>query len=93
MSDQRLIDALKEADTNGSNMDVDQIAWLIGSFPGHTGERLKSLCEDCPRIKKLLPEMTAERSDTLALLRVSNYMNDEDTVGNIADLIRRVVRS
>jgi hypothetical protein len=36
--------------------------------------------------------MTAEPSDTQALLRVSHYMNNEDTVGNVADLIRRYIR-
>ena len=93
MIEERLKQALKDADTNGSNMDVDQIAWLIGSFPGYSGERLKALCEGCPRIEKLRPEMTAKPSDAQALLLVSNYMNNEDTVGGVADLIRRFVRS
>lgn len=92
MIQERLKQALKDADTTGSNMDVDQIAWLIGAFPGYSGERLKALCQDCPRIEKLLPEMTAQPSDTQALLMVGNYMNDEDTVGNVADLIRRFIR-
>ncbi len=92
MIQERLQQALKDADTNGTNMDVDQIAWLIGAFPSYSGERLKALCEGCPRIQKLLPEMTAEPSDTRALLMVSNYMYNEDTVGNVADLIRRFIR-
>jgi hypothetical protein len=92
MIEERLKQALKDADTNGGALDVDQIAWLIGAFPGYTGERLKRLCEGCPRIEKLLPEMTPQPSDTQALLRVSHYMNDEDTVGNVADLIRRLIR-
>lgn len=89
MIEERLKQALKDADTNGSAMDVDQIAWLIGSFPGYTGERLKALCEGCPRIEKLLAEMTAQPSDTQALLLVSHYMNHEDKVGTVADLVRR----
>lgn len=92
MIQERLKQVLKDADTNGSGMDVDQIAWLIGSFPGYNGERLKALCEGCPRIEKLLPEINAQPSEAQALLRISNYMNNEDTVGNVADLIRRYIR-
>ena len=92
MIEERLKQSLKDADTNAGNMEVDQIAWLIGSFPGCTGERLRRLLEGCPRIEKLLPEMTAQDSDTRALLMVADYMNDEGTVGNIADLMRRFVR-
>lgn len=93
MIEERLKQAIKDADTSGSNMDVDQIAWLIGAFPNYSGERLRRLCEGCPRIEKLLPEMTAQPSDTQALLMVSGYMNDESTVGNVADLIRRFIRN
>lgn len=92
MIQERLKQALKDADTNASNIDVDRIAWLIGSFPGNTGKRLKALCKGCPRIEKLLPEMTAQPRVTQALLLVSHYMTNEDTVGNVADLIRRLVR-
>ncbi len=88
MVEERLKQALKDADANAGNMEVDQIAWLIGNFPG---PRLRTLCEGCPRIEALLPEMTPT-SETQALLTISSYMNREDTVGNIADLIRRVVR-
>ncbi len=90
--EQKLQDALKDADVSDKILEIDQIAWLIGSFPGSNGERLRALCEECPKIKELLPEMTACRTDAEALLRIAGYMNKENMVGKVADLIRKMLR-
>lgn len=92
MDTQTLQEALKNADVNGSTFEIDAIAWLIGSFPGDTGKRLRALCEDCPNIKELLPEMTACRTDTEAHLRIAGFINKENMVGKAADLIRRLLK-
>ena len=88
---QRLQEALKDADVSDNIFEIDEIAWLIGSFPGHTGESLRALCEECPKIKELLPEMTACRTDAEAQLRIAGYMNKENMVGKVADLIRKML--
>jgi hypothetical protein len=90
--EQKLQDALKDADVSDNILEIDQIAWLIGSFPGDTGKRLRAVCEDCPNIKELLPEMTACPTDADALLRIAGYMDKENMVGKVADLIRKMLR-
>lgn len=83
-----LIEALKDVDANGTGMEIDQVAWLIGNFPG---DDLRSLCQGCPKIEALLPEM--ERiSEFEALILIADYMNKENKVGRVADLIRRYRR-
>ncbi len=85
---ENLIEALKRADAEGTNLQVDQIAFLIGMFPG---DNLRDLCKDCPRIAALLPEM--ERTSQIqALMAVADYMDREDHVGYVADRVRKFVR-
>ncbi|MCC6980114.1 MAG: hypothetical protein IT343_17480 [Candidatus Melainabacteria bacterium] len=83
-----LIEALKEVENSGKMLQIDQVAWLIGSFPG---DDLRLLCQDCPKIQALLPEME-RRNEFQALLLVADYMEREDKVGRVADLIRRYRR-
>jgi len=83
-----LIEALKDVDANGTALEIDQVAWLIGNFPG---DDLRSLCQGCPKIEALLPEMQ-RISEFQALITIADYMNREDKVGRAADLIRRYRR-
>lgn len=85
---QTLIDALKDIDATGTGMEIDQVAWLIGNFPG---DDLRMLCQGCPKIEALLPEMERE-TEFKALITVGTYMEREDKVGRIADIIRRYRR-
>lgn len=82
---ENLIAALKDADTNADNMQIDQIAWLIGMFPGND---LRNLCQGCPRIEALLPEMDRKTRGE-ALMAVANYMDRENHLGRVADKIRK----
>jgi hypothetical protein len=90
---ERLKEALRQAETSASNMEIDQIAWLIGSFPTDHWLRQHITAADTPRIHKLLREMPPCPSETHALLRINGYMNEESIVGTVADTIRRTVRS
>jgi hypothetical protein len=91
MMTENLKHALAQAEKSASNMEIDQIAWLIGNFPQNP--KLRDCASGCPRIEKLLPEMTPCRSETEALLLVADAMERDDVVGAVADKIRKVVRS
>lgn len=86
----KLKSALREAEAIATALQIDEIAWLVGSFP--TAHPVRQCIDDSmPRIKSLLPEMTPCISETLALLRISDYMNEESIVGRISDLIRKCI--
>ena len=91
-----MIDYLKEvlthAENNSSDFEIDQIAWLIGSFPKDHGLYQYINQNDHPRITKLLPEITPCALEPLAVLRVHEYSNREDTVGLVAYRILKAVR-
>lgn len=87
---EKLKEALAEAEKSANNFEIDQIAFLIGSFP--VNHQLRSYVTGCPRIEKLLPEMNPCRSEMEALLRVGADMNREDIVGAVAERIRKAVR-
>ncbi len=89
MSD-RLKTHLAHAEQTASNFDIDQIAFLIGSFP--LNHPVRKVAEDCPRISALLPEMEPCATETLAMLRVCQCMDREDIVGEVADCMRRAIR-
>jgi hypothetical protein len=93
MSIDRLKEKLAEAEKTASNLEIDEIAWLIGSFPADHWLHGNVKGQGFPRIENLLPEMQPCRTETEALLRVSGYMNNENIVGYVADSIRRAVRS
>jgi nicotinic acid mononucleotide adenylyltransferase len=78
------------AENTANNLEIDQIAFLIGGFPPH--HRVRTVVADCPRIAALLPEIEPCPSELFALMRASDFMHREDIVGKVADCIRRVVR-
>lgn len=90
-----MIDRLKEvftlAECTATELEIDQIAFLIGSFPAN--HWLRQHVTDCPRIQALLPEMEPLSSESRALLQLTSYVDREDIVGTVADHIRRTVRS
>lgn len=87
---ERLMEALREAESSAGNLEVDEIAFLFGSFP--ESHWIRGYVSELPRIKALLPEMMPCGSEILALLQVAGFMNRDDIVGRIEDLIRKLVR-
>jgi hypothetical protein len=87
---ERLKEALATAEATAGEIEIDEIAFVIGSFP--QGHWLREQVNACPRIKELLPEMEPCGSETKALLFVANYMHRDDIVGVVSDLIRKAVR-
>ncbi|MDZ4837877.1 MAG: hypothetical protein SGJ27_29180 [Candidatus Melainabacteria bacterium] len=81
---------LAHAEQTASELNIDQIAFLIGSFP--LDHSVRTVATDCPRISALLPEMQPCATETLAMMRVSQWMNREDIVGEVADYMRRAIR-
>lgn len=90
MSLDRLKSVLAAAEREADDMQIDQIAFMIGSFP--VNSRLRTWVTDCPRIQALLPEMDPLPSDTHALLRLADWIDRRDHVGYVADAIRKTIR-
>ncbi len=86
----RLKTHLAHAEATASDLNIDEIAFLIGSFP--LQHSVRTVAADCPRINALLPEMNPCANETLAMLRVAQWMNRDDIVGEVADYMRRAIR-
>lgn len=89
---EKLKDTLATAETTANDMQIDQIAWMIGNFPTNTAFKTQIDWAAYPRIAALLPEMQPYPNETHALMVVADYMNREDSVGQVAERIRKVVR-
>ncbi len=88
---ERLQDNLSKAEKEGSNLHVDQIAFLVGNFPlGHDVRTMVS--GKYPRIEAILETVSPLPSETHALLQLSSFINDENIVGSVAEGIRKLVR-
>jgi hypothetical protein len=88
----RLKDALAKAESTATGMQIDQIAFIIGSFPTQMWASQDLRFSDYPKIAALLPEMKA-CSEPEAMLRVAGYMDREDIVGSVSTYIRKTFRS
>ena len=86
---EKLKASLKEAEASATNLEIDEIAFLIGCFPKNYW--LRQHIADCPRITALLPEMKPCGSEHQALLQVAHCINREDVVGTVAERIRKAV--
>lgn len=82
---------LEKVETKGDVFEMDQVMFLIGQFKNFwEPHRMKYFLENCPRMAILLPEMTAAKHKPLALLVCSGWIDREDSVGYIADQIRKM---
>lgn len=81
-----LKETLVEAEQSASNMEIDEIAFLLGLFDWNWDYIL----EDCdvPKVKKLLKEMQPMPGPQ-ALLTCSRQRNGEGFVARVADLLIR----
>ncbi len=87
----RLREAVAEVETSGDNLMIDQATFLLGMFKDDYA--IDSLLRNCPKMLALLPEMKAEPNKFRRLLSCSDWMNREDALGRVADLLRKAFQN
>jgi hypothetical protein len=92
----RLIAALADAEQNADPMELDEIAFLLGSFPA-TRYRVwdcsdtedQALLQNKPKLAKLVLEISPLARHEPAFLQCLRERNRDDTVGRVADYLVR----
>lgn len=85
----KLHEYLADAEANASKMQIGDIAWLIANFPEGYGPRNISL-DAYPRITARIAEFQPMESEGRAVLQLSQFRNDDNHVGAVADMIIRI---
>ncbi|MBX9723364.1 MAG: hypothetical protein K2X81_18310 [Candidatus Obscuribacterales bacterium] len=92
----RLIAALADAEQNADPMELDEIAFLLGSFPA-TRQRVwdcsdtedRALLQNKPKPAKLVLEMDPLERYEPAFLQCTRARERTDTVGKVTDCFVR----
>ncbi|HEY9777449.1 MAG TPA: hypothetical protein V6C81_27045 [Planktothrix sp.] len=88
MIEQKLYDLIVEADAAASDIELDQIAFILEGFPNI--EWLRQLIkEDAVRLSPLMEPPAEPLNLQFALLRCADYREREGFTGRIADLLCR----